>query len=129
MRRGPFAGLEYPREIIAHAGFVPSKLLGSYEFELHHAIEDAVLWNPDIVANVGSGDGYFTVGFAKRLPDCVAIGYETDTRERRSARRLAFSNQASATFVGTCSPQSLRTLERTCDRCSSLTSRATSATY
>jgi hypothetical protein len=108
VRRGPFAGMRYAHQMIAHAGYVTSKLIGCYEAELHDAILKAVQWDPDLVLNVGSGDGYYTVGLARALPAARSIGYETDARERRAAELLAKTNGASVIFAGTCSTDTLQ---------------------
>ncbi len=74
--RGPFARMEYPirrGDIVRHA-----KLLGSYERELHDALERFIARAPALVVNVGSGDGYYAVGLARRLPAARVVAVDPD---------------------------------------------------
>jgi hypothetical protein len=51
-------------------------LLGSQELELRDAIEQAVAGNYRTVINVGAADGYYTIGFAMRLPQARVEAFE-----------------------------------------------------
>lgn len=92
MLTGPFAGLRYP------AGFVPRMLfggpyqVGSFELELHPAIEALVAGAPETVVNVGSAEGYYAVGLALRMPAARIVGFELDPRLRGAAAKLAERN-------------------------------------
>ena len=74
--RGPFAGMIYPRRRgdIVHA----AKLLGAYECELHAPLERLLARAPARVVNIGSGDGYYVVGIARRLPAAAVIAVDPD---------------------------------------------------
>ncbi|CAB4951379.1 unannotated protein [freshwater metagenome] len=73
VRRGPFEGLQCVERSAAIA-----KLVGSYELEIHDAVGDLVGRRPELVVNIGCGDGYFTCGLARLLPDTEIRGYDTD---------------------------------------------------
>ncbi len=73
VKHGPFAGLRCLERSAAIA-----KLVGSYELEIHAAVEDLVARHPDRVVNIGCGDGYFTCGLALRLPEATVVGYDID---------------------------------------------------
>jgi hypothetical protein len=113
VRRGVLKDATFPPVSVAHAGFVPAKLLGCYEQEIQGAIARSVQFAPDTVVNIGSGDGYFTVALARLHPAARVVGYETDERERESARALAALNGVSIELRGTCGPADL---ERIGDR-------------
>jgi len=88
--RGPFAGLHYPRRRgdIVHA----AKLLGAYECELHDALERLVARAPSRVVNVGSGDGYYVAGLARRLPAADVWAVDPDPLAQRACRDTAARN-------------------------------------
>jgi predicted O-methyltransferase YrrM len=89
---GPFAGLRYP------PGFVPRLLfhgpyqVGSFELELHPAIERIVAEAPETIVNVGAAEGYYAAGLATRLPAAEVIAFELEPALRRAAARLAALN-------------------------------------
>ncbi len=112
VQRGIFSGMRYPRQIISHASFVPAKLLGCYESELYPSLRRVVALEPDIVVNVGCRDGLFAVGLARMLKDAQVIGYETDERERGSARQLADLTNVEIDLRGTCTVDELSRLEQ-----------------
>lgn len=93
VRRGPFAGLEYPRRRgdIVHA----AKLLGAYECELHDAIGALVVRAPGLVVNIGSGDGYYVVGLARLLPHATSIAVDPDPLAQRACAATAAANGVS----------------------------------
>lgn len=71
---GPFTGMRYHR--IVYAGSTLDRTLGVYEKEVHPAIERMVAWDPDVVADIGTSDGYYLVGLARRLPKARVVGYD-----------------------------------------------------
>ena len=92
--RGPFAGMRYPRRRgdIVHA----AKLLGAYECELHSAIERLIARAPMRVVNVGSGDGYYAVGLARRLPGAHVWAVDPDPIAQRACRETALTHGVSS---------------------------------
>lgn len=83
---GPFAGMRYHR--VVYAGSTLDRTLGVYEKEIHAAIERMVAWSPDVVADIGTSDGYYLVGMARRLPAARVVGYDTLPLCRFLTRRL-----------------------------------------
>jgi hypothetical protein len=77
---GPFAGMRYPTRPLVTA-LLP-KLAGTYELELQPAIEEMLARVPDRLIDVGSADGYYAVGTARRGVPVVAF------ESRRSGRYL-----------------------------------------
>lgn len=92
--RGPFAGLHYPRRRgdIVHG----AKLLGAYECELHSELERLIGRAPTRVVNIGSGDGYYVVGLARRLPEADVWAVDPDPLAQRACGRTAALNVVGA---------------------------------
>jgi hypothetical protein len=93
---GPFTGLRYPHWIGGWAGDVASKLSGGYEAGIHDIVERLISQYPDHVVNVGSGEGYYAVGLAMRLPNATVIASELDPTARLLCRRLGRQNHVGA---------------------------------
>lgn len=104
---GPFAGLRYPEELIQ----IP-KLLGTYELELHQAVERLIAYDPATIVNVGAGEGYYAVGLAQRLPHAQVHAFDIDEESQQLCRRLAEANQVAArvAVLGECLPATLADL-------------------
>lgn len=97
VKRGPFAGLTYPAvprpsDDLAVSAYLVAKLVGSYEQELHETVETLIARAPKTVVNVGSGDGYYVVGPALRLPEATVYAYDRDPAARRDCTALAQAN-------------------------------------
>lgn len=89
---GPFQGMKYFNEVIW--GSIEPKWIGSYELELHPIIYKIIETEYDTIINIGSAEGYYSVGLAIRLPHARVLSYEVDPWSRRQQRRLAALNQA-----------------------------------
>jgi hypothetical protein len=63
VHRGPFAGMKIYPEYRASDNPV-GKLMGLYECEIFPAIEEVIEWEPDVVLNVGAGEGFYAFGYA-----------------------------------------------------------------
>lgn len=87
---GPFSGMTY---IGASVGsqYYP-KILGTYEKELHAAIEKLCSLELDHVVNVGAGEGYYAVGLARCMPGAGVIAFESDEGGQQCSRRMAQLN-------------------------------------
>lgn len=90
VRRGPFEGMHYPRRRgdIVHL----AKLVGGYECELHAVLDRLLARAPHLVVNVGSGDGYYVVGCARRLGQARLIAVDPDPLAQRAAADTARRN-------------------------------------
>ena len=62
VNQGPFKGMRYINE--AHVGFVCHKLTGTYEKEIQPIIKKELEIPYDVVIDVGSAEGYYSVGMA-----------------------------------------------------------------
>ena len=77
---GPFAGMRYRNTDPAHRP--ATKLLGSYESELHDPIAAAIDAKPRVVINVGCAEGYYATGLALALPASEIRAYDISKRAR-----------------------------------------------
>ena len=105
--RGPFEGLKLaPDHRIGELSV--TKLLGIYEHELREVITANDHW--DRVVNIGSAEGYYATGFARRITDRWVTAHDTDPRAQSATRRTASLNHVEdrVTVLGECSPKSLR---------------------
>ena len=99
VRSGPFAGVRYVEEAVAAphlADCLPAKLLGSYERELHPAVERLIARNFSTIVNVGAAEGYYAVGLALRTPAARILAFETGAGRRDLCRELARANGVDA---------------------------------
>jgi hypothetical protein len=77
---GPFTGMQIPSKAVWNDGNTGHKLLGGYEHELHVSIEKAIAREPRTVVNVGSAEGYYAIGMARRLPNALVHAFDIDER-------------------------------------------------
>jgi hypothetical protein len=89
---GPFAGMRYVDRAVGPVLNLIPRLLGAYERELHRPLERAIAARPLTVVNVGSADGYYAVGLARRLPGSTVLAFETDPFLRSLCTEMARAN-------------------------------------
>jgi hypothetical protein len=107
--KGPFKGLIIPRDVGLNAAFYP-KLLGTYEQELHPAIESFLaVGGYHAIADVGVAEGYYAVGLALRCPGVPVFAYDIDPRSKSLLDELARANglEDQIHFEPECPPSSL----------------------
>jgi hypothetical protein len=99
---GPFAGMRYTQR--AAVGRIVAKLVGSYESELHAPLEDLLRADPLRVVNIGSAEGYYAVGIARRAPRARVDAFEADPARRALCEELARENGVADRIVlhGSC---------------------------
>ena len=101
---GPFSGMMYsPGSLDRH---VTDKLMGTYEMELHSFLEEAIKAGPERVIDVGSAEGYYAVGLARRLPDATVFAFDADSWAReRTAQMGAVNGSTNLKTLGLCTEQ------------------------
>jgi hypothetical protein len=119
VRSGPFAGLRYVERAVGAphlADCLPAKLLGSYERELHPAIEELLQADFSTIVNVGAADGYYAVGLALRAPGARVHAFEVDDGRRDLCEEIASVNGVAQRVEtgGACDPPWLAALEGDC---------------
>jgi hypothetical protein len=88
---GPFRGMRMDCDALPAYAVVP-KLLGTYEQELHPALERAIECGPNSILNVGCADGFYAVGMAMRLPQATIYAADPDPKAIRATMRNAKLN-------------------------------------
>ena len=104
---GPFRGLRLPRSA---AGFnLGFKLLGSYEVQLHEAVEQVLGAAVRHAIVIGAAEGYYAAGFAMRSPRMTLTAFEILNAERRRLQDTIRLNGLSdrVTVRGFCTPAEL----------------------
>ena len=91
---GPFKGMKYGVQASEGAG--AARLIGAYEASLAPVIEEIVARSYDLVIDVGSAEGYYAVGLARRLPQAQIWARDADPAAQALCRALAAANQVSA---------------------------------
>ena len=79
----------------ATSSYVP-KLIGAYERELHSVVEEIINYSPNLLVDVGCGEGYYLVEFARRLPNAVCMGFDIDEVAKAACRKQAEMNGVSS---------------------------------
>jgi hypothetical protein len=87
---GPFEGLELAPDVDPAGNL--SKVVGSYEAELHPAIGKLASRPPRTVINIGSAEGYYAVGLARLIPGCHVHAFEADPAQRERCTLAARVN-------------------------------------
>lgn len=87
---GPFAGMTYA--VRASEGTRAARLLGAYEASLHPVIEAIIAAAPDLVIDIGSAEGYYAVGLARRLPAARVLARDASDKAQALCRDLALAN-------------------------------------
>jgi precorrin-6B methylase 2 len=87
---GPFKGMDYA--VGATEGALAPRLLGGYERELHPHLERLIAQGLDVVIDIGSAEGYYAVGLARRLPQATVYAHDVNPRAQEACKVLAASN-------------------------------------
>jgi hypothetical protein len=88
---GPFRGMRYLSESLG-SPLLP-KLAGSYEAEIHPAIEEICKTGKAInIIDIGCDEGYYVVGMALRMPAARVFGFDINTTSQEKCRQLARMN-------------------------------------
>jgi hypothetical protein len=90
---GPFKGMLYIKQSCGSA-FLP-KIMGSYEEPIHEWIEKAVGKKYKTIIDIGCAEGYYTVGFAMRIPTANVFAYDIDEQAIINAKELIKLNSIS----------------------------------
>ena len=90
IRGGPFAGMRFVER--ASECNVAPRLLGSYEGELHPVVEDICAAGYERLVDIGCADGYYAVGFARRMPGLTVYAHDVNPTAQSQCAALAESN-------------------------------------
>lgn len=115
VRRGPLRGLVYAASDGGPwSNDVVSKLAGTYERELHPALEEWVAAGYRHVVDVGCAEGFYAVGLARAMPAATVHAFDVDERAREACATLARANgvEDRVRIAGRCDAAALCTLPR-----------------
>jgi 23S rRNA U2552 (ribose-2'-O)-methylase RlmE/FtsJ len=87
---GPFAGVKYFNEVVW--GPIEPKWIGYYEAELHPIFYSMQSDAYDVIVDVGSAEGYYSVSMARKFKQAKVISYDIDPWAREQQYRLALLN-------------------------------------
>jgi hypothetical protein len=87
---GPFAGTKYFNEVVW--GPIEPKWIGYYEAELHSIFESMQPDAYDVIVDVGSAEGYYSVAMARKFKKAKVVSYDSDPWAREQQARLADIN-------------------------------------
>lgn len=108
---GPFADMKIPTT--SPLTSYPMFVVGSYEEEIHDALNHVIACAPARVINIGSAEGLYTVGLAKSIETVEVVAFERDfDKHLAAATELAEVNgvRDRIVFRGSCSAEDLNEL-------------------
>lgn len=101
---GPFRGMTLTPMTMAEQ--IGPYLLGTYEGELHPALEVVLRGRFDQIVDVGSKFGYYAVGLARRFPESRVVAFDTDWWAREAlGEMIAANGVANVEVRGYCDPE------------------------
>ena len=112
---GPFEDMKLQLSAVSSRHLL-GYILGTQELELHGVVEDIIARGYGHIINVGVADGYYAIGFARRMPATRIIGFEGLPEHHPLVRSAAEENGVSDRIVlrGFCETHDLdRALDET----------------
>lgn len=102
IRFGPFMGMQIPEVGSFEDGNESTKLLGSYEQELHPAIEKALERGHETIVNLGCAEGYYAIGLAMRAPGASVVAFDKSQDAVEMTKDYAARNGVAKRVVPLC---------------------------
>lgn len=90
VRSGPFVGMKYTDT--AFCSTILPKLVGSYEEPIQNWINEAIQKNYKKIIDIGSAEGYYSVGFALKSPESIIYAYDIDDSALTENKKVAQLN-------------------------------------
>jgi len=108
---GPFTGMRYPAAESYGSMLLP-KLLGSYESELHRALEGFFANDYTAIVDIGCAEGYYAVGLGLRFGRASVYAFDTSPKARQMCAEMAALNGlGSRIHIGSlCDADTLRSI-------------------
>lgn len=106
---GPFKGLKYPG-FRSRNSSLNSKLIGSYETELHDVFTEIINTNYTQILDIGCAEGYYAVGLALKMPAVNVVAYDIEAEARQLTTDMAKLNQVAdrVKVESSCTEQTLK---------------------
>lgn len=93
--KGPFEGMIIPPSTPWDDGNASTKLVGTYEHELHPALGTALARRPQVIVNVGCAEGYYAIGLARACPEARVFAMDISEESRFMCEDYAELNRVS----------------------------------
>ncbi|HEU4837470.1 MAG TPA: hypothetical protein VFS90_23775 [Pyrinomonadaceae bacterium] len=108
VQTGPFKGMQYVKSAIGSE--LCPKLLGSYEAELHEAVNKILRKQYERIINIGCAEGYYAIGLAMRQPRAFVVAFDFNPMARQLCEEMAALNHVSDRLLlgSECSHDDLR---------------------
>lgn len=90
VQNGPFRGMKYTSQ--SYGSSLLPKLIGTYESELHPAIEELLRNDYSTIIDIGCAEGYYAVGLGMRCPRAQVFAFDTAPSARQLCTQLAEIN-------------------------------------
>ena len=90
LTHGPFAGMNYAVE--ASEGAYTARRLGCYEASLAPIIETIIARKYPLIIDIGSAEGYYAVGLARRMPRTQVMARDANPKAQSLCATLARAN-------------------------------------
>ena len=91
VRSGPFAGMQSAP--VSAGSLLSPRIIGSHESPIHSWITDAIAENYEKILDIGSGEGYYAVGFALKSQRSSVYAYDINPLARDNTLALARLNR------------------------------------
>ena len=88
--QGPFKGMKFLKE--SSEGCHVAKLLGTYEQPLHNYLEKIISFDYKLIINIGSAEGYYSVGLAMRSKASRILSFDINEEAQKACKELAIEN-------------------------------------
>ena len=108
VQSGPFKGMKYIEK--AYCSSICPKLTGTYEKEIQETIKSLLARKFDAFIDIGSAEGYYSIGFAK-YGNCEQVySFECSREARKLQQELAEKNDVKSKLrlLGSCNCDDLR---------------------
>ncbi len=89
--QGPFKGMTFLRE--SSEGCHVAKLLGTYEQPLHDYLEKIISSDYKLIINIGSAEGYYSVGLAMRSKASKILSFDINKDAQKACKDLSIKNE------------------------------------
>jgi hypothetical protein len=115
VQAGPYKGMRYfgPEGVPTVDQHPATKLIGSFEEEIHPWIESLIARGFRQVIHIGGGEGYHAVGLMMRMTEARSIVFDTLIPARKACKSLARQNavQDRLQLRGFCGTEGMRDLD------------------
>jgi len=96
IQSGPLAGTRLTSKFAWGDASVGAVVIGCYEEQLHQPLEELIAGSPDLIVNIGSAEGTYAVGLARRLPDAQVLAVDVEAVALEAVRANAALNGVEA---------------------------------